>query len=112
MKDLLTRYKKLFADTFSRLSRNQQRFVIDSLPIIFLIGTACLMEVVLYSFIPRLLRVVALPTALLIGWWIGQRSSGVVDLEADDLFDKFWKMLPLYLGCIAVLVVLTMIRCW
>ncbi len=88
-------YKAILKDSFNRMSRQEQEDLIDKFAMIVTIGVTCLVVLIFYPLIPRLLRVLGLPVALLTAWWAGRRIVGpvIIDrmgtlLKRDDRDDE------------------------
>ena len=81
LKRLWSNYKKILKDRFTRMTRAEQEDLIDKFAVIITMGVTCLVILIFYPVMPRLLRVFLLPTALLSAWWAGRRIVGPVVVD-------------------------------
>jgi hypothetical protein len=94
VKRVWTNYQTMLKNSWDGMTRTQQEDLIDKFAMIITIGVTCLVILIFYPVIPRLLRVLGLPVALLGAWWAGKRIVGpvVIDrlsniLKDDDRWD-------------------------
>jgi hypothetical protein len=76
-----TNYKAVLVDSFNRMTRSEQEDLIDKFAMIVTIGVTCLIVLIFYPVIPRLLRVLGLPVAMLVAWWAGRKIVGPVVID-------------------------------
>lgn len=74
-------YKNVLKDNFNRMSRDEQEDLIDKFAMIITVGVTVLAVLIFYPYIPRLLRVLGLPAALIGAWWVGRKIVGPVVVE-------------------------------
>lgn len=74
-------YKNLLKDNFNNMSREDQEDLIDKFAMIITIGVTVLAVLLLYQYIPRILRVLGLPVALIVAWWAGRKIVGPVVID-------------------------------
>ncbi len=74
-------YKATLKESFNNMSRDQQEDLIDKFAMIVTIGVAALVVLIFYPVIPRLLRVLGVPLALIFAWWAGRRIVGPVVID-------------------------------
>lgn len=81
-------YKTVLVTSFNRMNRREQEDLIDKFSMIITIGVTCLIILIFYPVIPRLLRVLGLPVALLAAWWAGRRVVGPVVIDRMEKYLK------------------------
>lgn len=81
LKRFWTNYKNILKESFNRMTREEQEDLIDKFAMIVTIGVTCLILLIFYPVIPRLLRVLGLPCAILAAWWAGRRIVGPVIVD-------------------------------
>jgi hypothetical protein len=74
-------YKKLLTESFNNMSRSEQEDLIDKFALIFTIGVTCLVVLLFSPVMPRLVRVLGVPAALIAAWWAGRRIVGPVIID-------------------------------
>jgi hypothetical protein len=74
-------YKKTLRESFNRMTRAEQEDLIDKFAMIFTIGVTCLVVLIFYPVIPRLLRVIGVPVAFVAAWWASRRIVGPVVVD-------------------------------
>lgn len=86
MANLWLRYKALLATSFSNMSRYEQENLITRFSFVVSIGIGMVVLNFFYSVLPTIVRVIALPIVLSVGWYIGTR---IVAPAAIDRLEKF-----------------------
>lgn len=81
IKRFWTNYKAVLVDSFNRMTRSEQEDLIDKFAMIITIGVTCLVVLIFYPVIPRLLRVLGLPAAFFAAWWAGRKIVGPVVID-------------------------------
>ncbi|MBX9688368.1 MAG: hypothetical protein K2X27_16790 [Candidatus Obscuribacterales bacterium] len=81
VKRFWTNYKNILKNNFNSMSRSEQEDLIDKFAMIITIGVTCLVVLIFYPVIPRLLRVLGLPLALMVAWWGGRKVVGPVVID-------------------------------
>ena len=95
VKRFWSNYQNILKTSFNDMSRGEQEDLIDKFAMIVTIGVTVLVVLIFYPVIPRLLRVLGLPVALLVAWWAGRKVVGpvIVDrlehlLKKDDRYEE------------------------
>lgn len=86
-KRLWSNYRNILKESFHRMSRGEQEDLIEKFAMIITIGVTVLVVLIFYPVIPRLLRVLGLPVALVMAWWAGRK------VVAPVLIDRLEHML-------------------
>ncbi len=79
----LVNYKKLLQDSFNNMSREEQEGLISRFCVIITMGVTVLLLLAFSSFLPREMRVLGIPIALFVAWFLGSRT--VTDVMLDRL---------------------------
>jgi hypothetical protein len=79
-------YKEILITAFNRMSRAEQEGLVTRMCVIVTIGVTGLGLLLFYNFIPRMVRVVAVPSALFAAWWAGNRIVAPVVLGRLENF--------------------------
>ncbi len=78
VKRFWTNYQNILKTSFNDMSRDEQEDLIDKFAMIVTIGVSVLVILIFYPMVPRPLRVLGLPVALLVAWWAGRKVVGPV----------------------------------
>lgn len=81
-----TRYKAVLGRSFQNMNRFEQENLITKFSFVISIGVGLVVLNFFYSVLPQLVRVIALPIVLAVGWWVGTR---IVAPAAIDRLEKF-----------------------
>lgn len=88
IKRLWNNYINVLRESFNGMSRGEQEDLIDKFAMIITIGVTVLAVLIFYPYIPRLLRVLGLPVALIVAWWAGRKIVGPVVIERMERYLK------------------------
>jgi hypothetical protein len=81
VKRFWSNYKKILRDSFNRMSRSEQEDLIDKFALIVTVGATVVALLLFQSVMPRLVRVLGVPLALVGAWWAGRRIVGPVIID-------------------------------
>jgi hypothetical protein len=86
---LWNNYKTVLATSFKAMSRDEQEQLITNFCMIVTIGVTGLALLLFYQFIPRLVRVFAVPVAGFAAWWTGTRIvAKVMIMRLESILNK------------------------
>ena len=88
VKRFWTNYRNILKESFQGMSRGQQEDLIEKFAMIITIGVTVLVVLIFYPVIPRLLRVLGLPVALIMAWWAGRKVVAPVLIDRLEGFLK------------------------
>lgn len=74
-------YKKLLKDSFDKMDRDEQENLISKFCTIITMGVTVLLLLAFSSFLPREVRVLGVPIALFVAWFLGTRVVTEVMIE-------------------------------
>lgn len=80
-KRIWANYKKSLRDHFNNMTRAEQEDLIDKFSMIITIGVTVVVVLIANPFIPRLIRVLGVPLALMASWWAGRRIVAPVMID-------------------------------
>lgn len=77
-------YRNLLQNSFNNMSREEQEALIARFCTIITLGVTVLLILAFSNFLPREVRVLGVPVALFVGWFLGTRVVTDVMLERLD----------------------------